>query len=75
MAKRVCPMDVRVGDRVAEMRAYRRLTQEQLASCSRISITTLHRIETGDGAITVGLLDRIAKSLDTPITWFMEKGD
>lgn len=53
-----------VGQRVAEARRARGFTQERLAETIGIEPVTLSRLETGDRALSLSTLGRIAEALE-----------
>jgi len=60
-----------VGRRVAELRAERGLTQEQLAEAAGVSIKYLQRIEAGRQNLTIRSLVGFANLLDAkPVEFF-----
>ena len=63
-----------VGRRVAELRAERGLTQEDLADRLRLSSSRyLRRIEAGEINLTLGWLAKIANALHAPMSAFLER--
>lgn len=58
------------GLMVAELRALRGLTQEQLAELVDLSPRQIQRLEAGDANITVERLFAVAAVLDTPVVAF-----
>lgn len=63
-----------LAQRVRAARAARGMTRKQLARHSRISLAYLARIETGTGNISLGLLYRLAESLNLPLESFLSRG-
>lgn len=59
-----------LGQRVRDARARRFMTRKALAEDSGISIAYLARVEGGTGNISLGLLQRLALSLNLPIESF-----
>ena len=57
-----------VGNRVRTLRKQANLTMKQLAEMAGISLTTMHRIETGQQSPSVAVLSLIAHNLGLPIT-------
>ncbi|MFK7893951.1 MAG: helix-turn-helix transcriptional regulator [Granulosicoccus sp.] len=57
----------RVGDRVRQVRKRKRLSRRQLSEMSGVSQRYLAQLETGDGNISIGLLKRLALTLEQPI--------
>jgi transcriptional regulator with XRE-family HTH domain len=58
----------RVGARIRALRVKRGLTQSALAQKAGISREYLTRLEAGRYDPKIGVIDRIAKALKTPIT-------
>ncbi|MFE9886896.1 helix-turn-helix domain-containing protein [Streptomyces scopuliridis] len=56
-----------LGDRIRDLRVWRNLTQEQLASHTEISRDTIQRIEGGRSDARISHLWRIAAALDTTV--------
>jgi len=63
-----------LAQRVRAARAARGMTRKQLARHSRISLAYLARIESGTGNISLGLLYRLAASLNLPLESFLSRG-
>jgi len=63
-----------LAHRVRAARAARGMTRKQLARHSRISLAYLARIESGTGNISLGLLYRLATSLNLPLESFLSRG-
>jgi len=57
-----------IGKRIRDLRRGQRITQQQMAE--RIGISDIHygRIERGDRAVSLELLERIAETLDVQAT-------
>jgi transcriptional regulator with XRE-family HTH domain len=53
-----------IGKRMARGRLGRNITQQELARISGVSRQTLHRLESGDGRITLCNFIRICQALD-----------
>ncbi|TYK43671.1 helix-turn-helix domain-containing protein [Actinomadura decatromicini] len=60
--------DLRLGDMVRERRIELGLTQGVVAERAGITQPALSRIEGGGGIPTLGMLDRIAKAMETTFT-------
>ncbi len=56
----------RLGLRIRALRRLKRVTQQELASMIKISVTTLSCIERGRKTPSPQLLERIARQLDVP---------
>lgn len=61
-----------VGRRVAELRAERGLTQEQLAEHLEVSTRWIQSIEAGDENLGLGTLAKLATALKTQAIAFFE---
>lgn len=59
-------MRQRLGLRIRALRRLKRVTQQELASMIKISVTTLSYIERGRKAPSPQLLERMARQLDVP---------
>ena len=57
-----------VGDRVRDLRARRGMTRRILAKDSGVSERYLAQLETGQGNASLGILRRIARALDVPLS-------
>jgi transcriptional regulator with XRE-family HTH domain len=64
--------EIRVGDRVRELRLQLRLSIRALAELSGLNVNTLSLIENGRTSPSVGTLQQLAQSLQVPITTFFE---
>jgi len=58
---------VTLGKRVQELRAERRLTLQDLAETSGVSVSMLSAVERGQKAATIVVLDRVADGLGVPL--------
>ena len=56
-----------VGDRVRDTRKALQMSRRELAERSGVSPRYLAKLEGGDGNISIGLLQKVALALDTPI--------
>src|SRR3990172_10971508 len=63
-----------LGERVRDARARRGMTRKILAHDSGVSERYLAQLETGQGNVSVLLLQRIAAALDLPLTEFLNQG-
>lgn len=59
------------GERLAQARAARGMTQTALAASSGISSASISKWERGDQMPEPGALDRVAAALEMPVTWFL----
>jgi transcriptional regulator with XRE-family HTH domain len=64
-----------VGLRLSEIRAQRGWTLKTLAEHSKLNMNTLSMIENGKTSPSIGTLQRIARTLDVPITALFEMGE
>lgn len=65
----------RVGNRVRRTREDRRLTRKQVSELSGVSPRYLAQLESGDGNISIALLQKIAVALSMPIEWLVSADD
>ena len=63
----------RIGEIIRESRKAKGLTLEQLARKVRISVASLHRVETGSSSPSLVLLPRLARAVDRPIVTLFRK--
>lgn len=66
---------LRVGDRVRKARERRGIPRRVLSEMSGVSPRYLAQLETGEGNISIALLQRIAVALDHKIEWFVGEDD
>ncbi|EJE8675446.1 helix-turn-helix transcriptional regulator [Vibrio parahaemolyticus] len=59
-----------VGKKIKEARKKKKLTIEDLASRSGLSVAHLSRLENGRKSPTITTLEKIALALDVPIVYF-----
>jgi transcriptional regulator with XRE-family HTH domain len=64
--------EIRVGDRLREIRAQLGFSIRRLAEISGLNVNTLSLIENGRTSPSVGTLQQLAQSLQVPITTFFE---
>jgi transcriptional regulator with XRE-family HTH domain len=64
--------EIRVGDRLREIRSELGLSIRALAEVSGLNVNTLSLIENGRTSPSVGTLQQLAQSLQVPITTFFE---
>ena len=57
----------RIGQRIADLRSEKGMTQAQLAEVADITRSHLSRIESGKYAVSLDVLDRIATALGTKV--------
>ena len=65
----------RVGDRVRRIRKNKRLSRRQLSEVSGVSQRYLAQLESGEGNISIGLLKRLALTLEQPIEALVSDAD
>lgn len=58
-----------IGNRIKELRAKKRLTQQQLADEINITRVTIGRVESGSGTPSLRMLSRIADALETNVDY------
>ena len=59
-----------IGDRIAELRKQKYLSQEKLAYKAEIDRTYITGIEAGTRKVSVYILDKIVRALDTNLSDF-----
>lgn len=64
-----------VGNRVRTARKQQELSRRELSSASGVSQRYLAQLESGEGNISIGLLQRLALALDTNIEVFLSSAD
>jgi transcriptional regulator with XRE-family HTH domain len=62
-------INIKIGDRIKELRKAKDLSQEALANIAEVDRTYMTKVETGKRNVTVKILDKIIIALDTD---FME---
>jgi len=63
-------IQVRVGERLRQLREERALSQAELARRAGTSTSQVNAVERGERAPTVGTLERLASALRCPVTEF-----
>lgn len=63
-------IQVRVGERLRQLREERALSQAELARRAGTSTSQVNAVERGERAPTVGTLERLASALRVPVTEF-----
>ncbi|MCP4316144.1 MAG: helix-turn-helix transcriptional regulator [Hyphomicrobiales bacterium] len=66
---------VRVGERVRKARERKGIPRRVLSEMSGVSPRYLAQLETGEGNISIGLLQRVAVALDHRIEWLIGEED
>ena len=74
-ARRADSCDTEVGRRVRSRRLERRLSQTELADGIGITFQQVQKYEKGTNRIGAGRLERIAKKLGVPISFFFDNMD
>lgn len=64
-----------VGARVHNERKAKKLSRRELSEQSGVSPRYIARLEAGEGNVSIGLLQRIAITLDKPIEWLVGSED
>lgn len=64
-------MEIKLGNKIRDIRKRKKLTMKQLAEMVGVSLLTIQRIETGKTSPSVALLSEIAHQLEHPISHFM----
>jgi len=75
MDKAVQTLISQVGDRVRSTRERKGISRRELSEQSGVSPRYLAQLESGEGNISIGLLNRIAIALDHRIEWFVGEDD
>ena len=66
---------MRVGERVRKAREMRGLPRRVISEKSGVSMRYLAQLESGDGNISIGLLQKVALALDLPVEWLLGEED
>lgn len=64
-----------VGQRVIAARKAKHLSRRELSELSGVSPSYIVRLESGEGNISIGLLQRIAVAIERPIEWLVATDD
>ena len=75
MERTISELMVQVGDRVRSARERKGISRRILSESSGVSQRYLAQLEAGTGNISIGLLLRVAHSLDHKIEWFVGEND
>jgi len=67
--------EVRVADRLHQLRLDKRLTLDQLATAASMSQAFLSRVENHKASLPIAGLERLAKALNVPIAVFFQQDD
>ena len=71
----IATLMVQVGERVRSARERKGISRRILSESSGVSQRYLAQLESGNGNISIGLLNRVAHSLDHKIEWFLSEED
>ena len=71
----VTPLNAFVGRRIADLRKYRGLSQEELSKLVGVSRTTIVSWETGKSGVDVTALSKLTKALQAKADYFLGLGD
>lgn len=63
-------INIKIGDRIKELRKAKDLSQEALANIAEVDRTYMTKVETGKRNVTVKILDKIIIALDTDFMTF-----
>ncbi len=67
-------INIKIGDRIRELRKAKDLSQEALANIAEVDRTYMTKVETGKRNVTVKILDKIIIALGTDfMTFFNDK--
>ncbi len=65
-------VDAHVGSRLRQRRMLLGISQEQLAEMLGLTFQQVQKYERGTNRVSASRLFQLARTLDTPITWFFE---
>jgi transcriptional regulator with XRE-family HTH domain len=63
-------INIKIGDRIKELRKAKDLSQEALANIAEVDRTYMTKVETGKRNVTVKILEKIIVALDTDFMTF-----
>jgi transcriptional regulator with XRE-family HTH domain len=63
-------INIKIGDRIRELRKGKEISQEALANLAEVDRTYMTKVETGKRNVTVKILDKIIIALDTDFMTF-----
>lgn len=67
-------INIKIGDRIRELRKAKGLSQEALANIAEVDRTYMTKVETGKRNVTVKILEKIIIALNTDfMTFFNDK--
>lgn len=65
-------INVKIGDRIRDLRRTKNLSQEGLANLAEVDRTYMTGVETGKRNVTVKILEKIIKALDCNYKTFFD---
>ena len=65
-------INVKIGDRIRDLRKTKNLSQEGLANLAEVDRTYMTGVETGKRNVTVKILEKIIKALDCNYKTFFD---
>jgi transcriptional regulator with XRE-family HTH domain len=68
-------INIKIGDRIRELRKAKNLSQEALANIAEVDRTYMTKVETGKRNVTVKILDKIIVALGTDFTTFFNNAN
>lgn len=68
-------INIKIGDRIRELRKDKGLSQEALANIAEVDRTYMTKVETGKRNVTVKILDKIIVALGTDFTTFFNNAN
>jgi DNA-binding XRE family transcriptional regulator len=68
--KMVMDINIKIGDRIRELRKEKELSQEALANIAEVDRTYMTKVETGKRNVTVKILEKIIVALDSDFMTF-----
>jgi transcriptional regulator with XRE-family HTH domain len=66
-------INIKIGDRIRELRKAKGLSQEALANIAEVDRTYMTKVETGKRNVTVKILDKIIFALDSDFATFFNE--
>lgn len=63
-------INIKIGDRIRELRKEKSLSQEALANVAEVDRTYMTKVETGKRNVTVKILEKIIIALETDFSTF-----
>ncbi|OUL61493.1 helix-turn-helix domain-containing protein [Flavobacterium sp. AJR] len=68
-------INIKIGDRIRELRKEKKISQEALANLAEVDRTYMTKVETGKRNVTVKILDKIINALDTDFGTFFNNNE